>query len=415
MKIVSLKAENIKRLVAVEITPKGNVVKITGKNANGKSSVLDSIWMALGGGDTIPGKPIRDSEEKGFIELDLGDMKVTRRFTQKGSTLAVENKDGSIFRSPQGMLNDLIGKLAFDPMAFMRMKPVDQFRQLAEHAGIDFTGVDADRKAAFDERTAVNRNGKAKAAEVDAMELVLDKDAPDEAVSVADLANELTQANTLNNNILMLGQKIKGIESTKIEFIDDIEKIRIALQEAERKLVVVNDDLSDATKEHASLEIIDVTEIQAKINNAEETNKAVTAKQNYNREHAVLTVLRSDSQKLTDEITVCDQKRTDMITEAKLPVEGLSFGDGIVTLNDVPLEQASSAEQLQVSVSVAMAMNPKLRVIRIEDGSLLDSDSMAAIEKMAKSNDFQFWIEQVDETGKVGVVIEDGRVAADNQ
>lgn len=53
MKIVSLKAENIKRLVAVEITPKGNVVKITGKNANGKSSVLDSIWMALGGGVVI--------------------------------------------------------------------------------------------------------------------------------------------------------------------------------------------------------------------------------------------------------------------------------------------------------------------------------------------------------------------------
>ena len=38
MKIVRLTAENIKRLVAVEITPDGNVVQITGKNGAGKTS-----------------------------------------------------------------------------------------------------------------------------------------------------------------------------------------------------------------------------------------------------------------------------------------------------------------------------------------------------------------------------------------
>jgi hypothetical protein len=32
MKIIKLKAENIKKLIAIEITPQGNVVKITGKN-----------------------------------------------------------------------------------------------------------------------------------------------------------------------------------------------------------------------------------------------------------------------------------------------------------------------------------------------------------------------------------------------
>ena len=49
MRIIRLQAENIKRLQAVEIEPHGDVVKITGKNGAGKSSVLDSIWMALAG------------------------------------------------------------------------------------------------------------------------------------------------------------------------------------------------------------------------------------------------------------------------------------------------------------------------------------------------------------------------------
>ena len=55
-------------------------------------------------------------------------------------------------------------------------------------------------------------------------------------------------------------------------------------------------------------------------------------------------------------------------------------------------------------------MNPKLRVIRITDGSLLDTENMALIEKMATEADFQIWIERVDESGTAGVVIEDGQV-----
>jgi hypothetical protein len=54
-------------------------------------------------------------------------------------------------------------------------------------------------------------------------------------------------------------------------------------------------------------------------------------------------------------------------------------------------------------------------VIRISDGSLLDSDSLALLAEMATEGDYQIWIEMVDSTGKVGISIEDGAVAADNQ
>ena len=101
-----------------------------------------------------------------------------------------------------------------------------------------------------------------------------------------------------------------------------------------------------------------------------------------------------------------------MLAKASFPLPGLGFGINGVTYNGLPLEQASAAEQLRVSMSMAIASNPKLRVIRITDGSLLDSNSMAVIEEMCKAEDFQVWIEQVEETGKVGIFIEEGRVAA---
>ena len=50
MRIVRLTASNVKRLKAVDITPDGTLQIITGRNAQGKTSVLDAIWLALGGG-----------------------------------------------------------------------------------------------------------------------------------------------------------------------------------------------------------------------------------------------------------------------------------------------------------------------------------------------------------------------------
>ena len=77
----------------------------------------------------------------------------------------------------------------------------------------------------------------------------------------------------------------------------------------------------------------------------------------------------------------------------------------------MPFSQASASEQIRVSLAMAMALNPKLRVIRILDGSLLDAENLALIAEMATEHDFQVWIERVSDTSGVGVVIEDGQVA----
>ena len=53
MKIVQLHAENYKRLRTVEISPDGNIVTIGGRNGAGKSSILDAIYVALGGADGV--------------------------------------------------------------------------------------------------------------------------------------------------------------------------------------------------------------------------------------------------------------------------------------------------------------------------------------------------------------------------
>ena len=121
----------------------------------------------------------------------------------------------------------------------------------------------------------------------------------------------------------------------------------------------------------------------------------------------------------TATITAAMESRTKQIAnamaEANMPIPGLSLTAGTVMLNGLPFDQASDAERLRASVAIAMAGNPQLRVIRIKDGSLLDDGGIQMIADLAKENDYQVWLERVDSTGKIGIVMEDGEVVADNQ
>jgi len=164
VKILKLTAENVKKLKVVEITPKGDLVQVTGKNGQGKSSVLDSIWWALAGKGSIQKEPVRRGADKGRIELDLGDYIVERRFTKEGgSTINVRSREGATYPSPQAMLDALIGDLSFDPLAFSRMDSKRQFEELRKIAQleIDIEKLDGLNRTDFTARTEVNRQEKA--------------------------------------------------------------------------------------------------------------------------------------------------------------------------------------------------------------------------------------------------------------
>src|SRR6056297_1589726 len=116
MRIVQLMAKNVKKLKAVRVEPDENgLTIIAGKNGAGKSSVLDSIAYALGGKALVPDEPIRKGEDKAEVTITLGESEpeydVTRTFTENGSYLKVENADGAQIKSPQSLLDNLLGKL----------------------------------------------------------------------------------------------------------------------------------------------------------------------------------------------------------------------------------------------------------------------------------------------------------------
>jgi len=51
-------------------------------------------------------------------------------------------------------------------------------------------------------------------------------------------------------------------------------------------------------------------------------------------------------------------------------------------------------------------MNPDLKVLWVNDASLLDSDSIKDLKSITDENGYQLWLEQVSDDEKVGVHIE---------
>lgn len=475
MKIIALQASNIKKLVAVEIRPNGNMVEISGKNGAGKTSILDSLWWAIAGASAIQSQPIRKGASEARIRLDLGEIVVTRTFKRREGTewttaVSVENADGARFPSPQRMLDDLLGALTFDPLAFARSDAKAQFNTLRRFVpDIDFDKLAAEHKGDFDRRTEANRRHKEANA---AASLVVVPDAPGERADDTSLLDQIGKAADHNSaiekrkanreqavaEVARLRKSAADIlaeipgrqassDATTAKRVADIERQIEALQ---KQIAGLQDSLAaerlEGQKIHASIaeedgasaakltsdadalqkrldeagalpEPMDVAALRKDYDEARRVNAAIDAATQAAAKHEAHAKTAADakteSENLTARMAAREKAKRDAIAAAKLPVDGLGFGEGIVTLNGLPFDQASDAEQLRASIAIAMAGNPKLRVIRVRDGSLLDEGAMKLLAEMADENDMQVWIERVTGGEKVGFVIEDGRIKGD--
>lgn len=438
MNIVKLTSENVKRLTAVEITPKGNVVVIGGKNGQGKSSVLDSIFWTIAG-DPGAKMPVRRGEEKAKTVVDLGEIIVKRTFTAAGGTsLVVTNADGARQASPQEILNKLTGKLTFDPLEFARQKPEAQAATLRKLVNLDFTDVDKKHGELYAKRTEINREAAQLKARFEGMPR--HEGLPAEEVPAQTILEEQEKAAKKNadnqkiRNAVTTAQeclegadeKIGALEAEILAQQDNITDLENTLANAKATLTnkqtelkttqstrpTLDAVLTDAKAKSDALKDEDLSKFRVKLQEVEQTNLKI--RQSKQRAELVTQYkAKSDAaEKLTTEMEKLESNKRKATTEAKYPVDGLLFETaGGITLNGIPFEQCSSAEQLRVSLSIAFALNPKLKIVLIRDGSLLDDDSMVVLAEMAKAAGAQVWMERVGTDAHTSVVIEDGHVA----
>lgn len=440
--ILEMRVENIKRIKFAHIRPKGNVIIVAGKNGQGKSSVLDAIAWVLTGTSTVPRYPIRKGQRTGSVKVDIGDFIVTRFFThvdedrsEKGLTyltkLVVTGKRGEAYPSPQVLLNQLLGKITFDPLAFMRMEDDEQLQELRGLVkfDIDIDALDAEQKTDYDSRREFGRTIDSLKNRIAALPAP-DSSLPGDPLDVATLTEKLQNAAQHNSEVakrrhlkttLLEGAAILKAKAESLR--DEVGKLLKEAQELDGLEAFTNfgvqgdGQYQKVMADAQALQVgdeIDTAEVAAELTRANQTNAAIQRAANFRQLQKELAEAEASWKDLDDRMKQRDEKRERAIESAQMPIDGLSIGHGLVMYQKLPLSQASNAEQIRVSMALGMAANPKLRVLRISDGSLLDDESLQLIGDSAKEHDFQVWIERVETGGKVSVIMEDGEATGDD-
>lgn len=419
--VTRLQVSNFMRLKAIDITPdaSGKIV-LSGRNAQGKSSVLEAIWAALGGKSASPKKPVREGEESATARVEMGDIVVERTWLADGkTTLTVSNKDGARYPSPQSMLDELVSRTAFDPLLFMRQDAKRQAQLLRDVAGVDTSAAEDAVLLAFDARKEQN-------AIVKRLEGRLPEEpACPDAVDVESLNRELEQRREAE-------REHKDATGQHSEYQSAVDALRGDMAALDAQIAQLQDQRNNLTNQEIDLLqtlarqdkiVIDCAAAIEQLPRAEEEVRRELEQANavfsQRAEHEAwthqATELREEKQRaqaLTSELEERRAALAKIVQDAEYPIDGLAVTANGVTYNGMPLDQCSTAEQLRISMAMAMATKPGLQVVHIREGSLLDSESLEIVHSLAQEKGFQVWIERVDESGKVGIVIEDGEVVS---
>jgi len=448
VKIIGLTAQNVMNLKAIEIKAEGNSVTLSGKNGVGKSSVIDAITMALTG--KMVERPIKDGETRAEVEIDLGTYKVRRIWTEGGDKLEVMSKDGAKYPKPQALLNEIIGKLTFDPLAFKEMGKDAEGRRkqrdlLVKLVGLDFAKLDSDYKATYDLRAIVNRDVMAIEGRLSGQK------APAEGVPVAEisLGAELTKVGELEKQKKGFDDAVKHIAEIKanieehakstiiletkykerVDLIRNTEDQRIADLEAEIARIKnkANDDITKDKKEtetainnrsnlieHCNAQLAEaetppeITQAQIdaarlELTKIEGINTAVRQAKAYNELKGSLDTAMHNAGNLTEQLDKLAHNKETAIVSAQYPIPGLSVSDDGVLFEGIPFSQVSDGKKLIISASIAMKLNPTLKVIFLREASFLDTENRKAIRKMALDKGYQLWEEVVGDEKEIGI------------
>lgn len=440
----------------------GNVYFITGDNELGKSTLLKAIGALLTGErDAV----LRNGEEKGFAKMIVGDdgneYTVSLNFTKANPRGVLSIKGKTVQSNNVSMLQQLFGYQNFDAVDFCswsetaegRRKQIEVVKSLLpKEVQKRIDEIDAEVKAAKEERTHLNRDIKTFGAQVKAAkeglqpgDITTYKDKVDISI-LMEMQNVRAKLDAKAQAVQeKLEERISQIEAVpakrkesarifheEIERIDNVLKdakrdydlaVEAAKAEYDRKVSVAKSERSDAEERYDSdieaydreleeaerrkancekwlqeyeknKEDVDVAE---EIKQAQVHNEKAAQVEDYNKRAEQLSEVESCYNELGEKVDTLQHERKELIEKSELPITGLSFSDEGLTLNNVPFVDGvvSDSQKMEVATKLIIAANPTVKVFRIARGESLGAKRLKAILDVAKQNGFQGFIENV--------------------
>jgi len=464
--IIGIQVENFQRveLVRLHLQPTGLIV-ITGRNGQGKSSLLNAIADALGAKSKDPvsqvTEPVREGTKASNTRLELapvdrpGEVEfiVTRKRTRAGgSYLKITNAKGAEFSRPQEMIDRLWGSIgAIDPLDFVRIKPAEQVTTLlklveypdvtADLARLDIApgegenlldALAAARKSTFEYRTQVNRDvdrlgkargemhlpqGHASMKPVDVAALLAGQKellAAQQARQAKFGEAERAEAASANADKLVIDQsfRVTELEQKLAEARTLSTSYQLKTQSAMDNAAAIQ-FAAEALPDPAA----DLAKLGEELQQSETINSQCRLVERAREMDKQVATATSESTELTTKLQNIEALKEKVLAGSKSPITGLSYDPeaGCVTFQGRPLAQCAMSEKVKVGLAILLAQTPRLRFVRMPETMIdgLDEDNLKWLDIFLREHKLQVIAERVLRAGESGLIIEEGKLDDD--
>ena len=454
MYIKKLQLLNFQVIESFEAEFDGTVYFVTGDNELGKSTLLKAIGALLTGQrDDV----LRNGASKGFAKMIVGDdgeeYDVQLSFTENNprGTLTIKQKSTGMATNNVSMLQRIFGYQDFDAVEFSRWSETAEGRRkqiavvkslLPESVRLRLDDIATEVIELKDERTGINRDVKTFTTLRDSAAAILepgDKEKYNSPIDVSELVEKakadaqlIEKAKTVRS---MLAQRIQQLSEIPVRINElenackancakadaDVEAARIAYEKAkanaetvhrnwiedrDKGIAALNQQKMDAERRmnNAKEWLAEYEKMNPEGSNAEELlakakehNRRYESVRQYNERQVQLEQAKERANDINEHIAELEAERKELIANAQLPVDGLSFTDDGLLLNGVPFMpgKVSDSQTMEIAAKLVIASNPTVKVFRIARGESLGAKRLETIIDIAKRNGFQGFIEQV--------------------
>lgn len=416
VKINKLEIENVKRVKAVKIEPNASGLTIVGGNNNqGKTSVIDAIAWALGGNKYKPSQAHREgSVTPPHLHIVMNNGLIVER-KGKNSDLKVIDPNGE--KAGQNLLNSFVEELAIDLPKFMDSSNKEKANILLQIIGVGDQLYELERKEqeVYNKRHAIGQIADQK--KKFAAEQPYFPEAPKELISVSDLVTKQQEIlarngenqqkrNQVNQISFQLEQSKSNIQAINLR----IEELQAQLQKEQIEFNRLAEDLTIAQKTAENLQDESTQELQQNIAEVDEINRRVRANLDKDKAEEDANDYKNQYDVLTNDINSIRKEKVSLLTNAQLPLQGLSVADGELTYNGQKWDNMSGSDQLKVSTAIVRKLKPDCGFILLDKLEQMD---------MVTLNEFGQWLEQeglqaiatrVSTGEECEIIIEDGYV-----
>lgn len=404
--LVSIK--NFKSIGELQVsTDKSRLIKIFGRNGAGKTTFLEACMWCLFGKKILPDTCLvkTNSEGETFCTVEIEGYAITRTIKNGKEVLKIATQDGASVAQPQDFINNLIQPRCLDPMSLFNKNRSEQQEFLQEALDVKdaIESLQASYKEVFTERTEVNREVKSFYAQYSGIEIAEDLDLTE--INVNEVFNELQRIQKKQNDFATMEKQVADLEA---KLIADKERLQLLEEQKKALLISINSDteqgevLQQNLRQEASAIDWSLEEtLKSKLSNAQTHNETISQNKNkIEQKNYFLSKYeeaKAKSDSLTEYLNNNKKEQGAVFASVKLDDLGLRYDneEGRFLFNNAPLENMSTAERIKLGVQIALLGKNKLRILYVQDGSLLDDESMQFLQEIVEANDMQVWVEIV--------------------